>query len=361
MLCIEQLKVNSVRNLGEFSIEPAPKLNFFYGPNASGKTSVLECIYLLSRIKSFRSKRINDVVSRGQEKLQVFARGLNQGKAFTVGVEKGRGITGIKYDGEIIQTASEQARRLPVYILTPDHHILFTGTPKDRRHWLDWSLFHVKQHYILVWKSYHRALRHRNALLKTQRATNSSELPGWEKLMAEEAVKLDAMRKEYISGLNQFLNEIHLPFVLSGLGLVEYLNHAYEKRDLSLLLAENRQDDIKRGYTSLGPHRTDISFSYNDFNVAKHLSRGQTKLFGAALVSSQIEILKKNDIDAMLLVDDLDAELDEESTKKMFELLLANNIQTFVSSLSKPDWFDIKKGSHALFHVKHGNVEKMVE
>jgi DNA replication and repair protein RecF len=361
MLCLEKLQAKTVRNLGDFTIEPSPKLNFFYGSNASGKTSVLECIYLLSRIKSFRSKRISDVVSKGQKKLQVFAKGQNQGKAFSVGVEKGRGITGIKYDGEVIQTASEQARRLPMYVLTPDHHILFTGTPKDRRHWLDWSLFHVKQEYMSTWKSYHRALRHRNALLKIDRIIDSSELTGWEKTMDEQATKIDLMRKEYISDLNRFLNEMHLPFVLSGKGLIEYSNNSYGKQNLVSLLAENRQEDIKRGYTSLGPHRTDISFYYDDFIVAKHLSRGQTKLFGAALVSSQIEILKKAEIDAIVLVDDLDAELDESSSKKMLKLLLANNIQTFVSSLTKPKWLHQENGKHSLFHVKHGKVEKMVE
>ncbi len=361
MLCIEHLQVYSVRNLGEICIEPAQKLNFFFGPNASGKTSVLECFYLLSRIKSFRSKRINDVISRGQQKLQVFARGVSQGRVFTVGIEKGRGITGIKYNGELIQTASELARRLPVYILTPDHHILFSGTPKDRRHWLDWSLFHVEQNYILVWKSYHRALRHRNALLKTQRIGNNSELFGWEKLMSDEAVKLDEMREKYISNLNKFLNEIHLPFVLSGVGLIEYLNTPYKNQDLGSLLAESRQDDVKRGYTSIGPHRTDVSFSFNEFNVAKHLSRGQTKLFGAALVSAQIEVLKKADIDALMLVDDLDAELDQDSSRKMFDLLVANNIQTFVSSLTRPEWLETEKKDNALFHVEHGKVERVVE
>ncbi len=361
MLCIEELKGLSVRNLGEFSIEPAPKLNFFYGPNASGKTSVLECVYLLSRIKSFRSKRINDVVTKGKEKLQVFARGKKEGKAFYVGVEKGRGITGIKYDGEIIHTASEQAKRLPIYILTPDHHVLFTGTPKERRHWLDWSLFHVEQNYIEVWKSYHRALRHRNALLKTDRAIHSSELKGWEKLMADETGKIDLMRKDYLSGLNQYLNNTHLPFVLSGEGRVEYLNNSYKNESLVLLLEESRKEDIIRGYTNIGPHRTDVSFSYDDFNVAKHLSRGQTKLFGAALVSSQVAMLKKAEIDAMVLVDDLDAELDEESSVKMLNLLLANDSQTFVSSLTKPAWLKQEKDKHAVFHVKHGKVEKMIE
>ena len=361
MLCIKQLNVSSVRNLNELSIEPASKINFIYGANASGKTSVLECIYLLSRIKSFRSKRINDVVCRGTEKLQVFAKGQNLGKDFTVGIEKGRGITVIKYNGEIIKTASEQARKLPVYILTPDHHVLFTGTPKDRRHWLDWSLFHVEQNYMPIWKSYHRALRHRNVLLKSERNLSSQELKGWETLMAEEASKIDLMRKQYIKKLNSYLNNEYLAFVLSGKGLVKYQNESYKDQELSILLAENRLDDVKRGYTGIGPHRVDISFSYDDFNVAKHLSRGQIKLFGSAVISSQVRILEEAGIDAIMLVDDLDAELDEGSSKKMLRLLKNNNIQTFVSSLTRPPEFDVDDKENALFHMKHGKVEKMVE
>ena len=361
MLCIEQLRGKAVRNLGELELNPAPKLNFFYGANASGKTSVLECIYLLSRIKSFRSKRINDVVARGEEKLQVYAKGRINKNGFSVGVEKGRGITAIKFNGEVIQTASEQARRLPVYVLTPDHHILFTGTPKDRRHWLDWSLFHVEQDYLLVWKNYHRALRHRNALLKSEQLKVSVELIGWEKLMSEEAKKIDGLREKYLLNLNKLMCDSYLNHVMPGTSQIDYLNLSYRDQDLAGLLAQNRRADIKRGYTGVGPHRTDIVFNYDDFNVAKHLSRGQTKLFGAALVSSQINILKKTGLDPIVLVDDLDAELDEDSSRNMFDLLLVNDVQTFVSSLTKPAWFESEKNSHALFHVEHGKVKKMIE
>jgi DNA replication and repair protein RecF len=361
MLYIEQLNACSIRNLGEFSIEPSQKLNFFYGPNASGKTSILESIYLLSRIKSFRSKRINDVISRGESKLQVFARGVNRGNSFSVGVEKGHGVTKIKFDGELIQTASEQAKLLPVYILTPDHHNLFTGTPKDRRHWLDWSLFHVEQKYMVVWKGYHKALRHRNALLKSERRTNPSEIIGWERLMGEEAVKIDDMRNRYISDLNKLLNEKHAPHVLSGVAKINYLNENYKGQDLCELLAIGRNDDEKRGYTNLGPHRVDISFSYEDYNVAKHLSRGQSKLFSAALVSSQVDKLKELGKDAMVLVDDLDAELDQDSSRKILALLLANNTQTFVSSLTRPEWADHENEFNSMFHVEHGKIQKMLE
>ena len=361
MLYIEQLNACSIRNLEEICIEPSKRVNFFYGPNASGKTSILESIYLLSRVKSFRSKRINDVISRDKNKLLVFAKGLKEGKGFTVGIEKGHGITRIKFDGDVIQTASEQAKLLPVYILMPDHYVLYTGTPKDRRHWLDWSLFHVEQNYISVWKSYHKALRHRNALLKLERNINVSEIAGWERLMADEAAKIDAMREAYIGDLNNLLNEKHVPYVLSGKVNIRYLNENYKNEDLSSLLAENRPEDIKRGYTNLGPHRTDISFSFDDFNVAKHLSRGQTKLFSAALMSSQVDKVKMSGKDAMVLVDDLDAELDEESSKKLLGLLLVNNVQTFISSLVRPEWLLQEKSDDSMFHVKHGCINKVLE
>jgi DNA replication and repair protein RecF len=361
MFYIEQLNACSIRNLTEFSIEPSPKLNFFYGPNASGKTSILECVYLLSRIKSFRSKRINDVITRGETKLNVFAKGKNNENSFSVGVEKGYGITKIRFDGEAIQTASEQAKLLPVYILTPDHHILYTGTPKDRRHWLDWSLFHVEHNYIAIWKSYHRALRHRNALLKSDRAINSSEIDGWEKRMCEEAMKIDEMRMSYLTDLNNLLNDLYIPKVLNGNASIKYLNESYAARDLKELLSKNRADDIKRGYTNFGPHRTDVSFSYETFNVAKHLSRGQTKLFSAALISSQIDKLRKSGKKSIVLVDDLDAELDKVSSIKLLGMLSQNNTQTFVSSLSPPEWVRQDKDVHGMFHVKHGNIKKVVE
>ena len=358
---IEQLNARSVRNLGDFRIEPSQKLNFFYGPNASGKTSILESIYLLSRIRSFRSRRINDVITYGESKLQVFAKGKKKGNPFSVGIEKGHGITKIRFDGESIKTASEQAKLLPVYILTPNHDTLFTGPPKTRRHWLDWSLFHVEQKYMSVWKGYHLALRHRNALLKNERRINPIEISSWERLMGQEATKIDLMRNTYVSDLNKLLNEKHAAYVLPGPVKINYLNDSYKNFNLSDLLAAGRNEDEKRGYTNLGPHLSNVSFSYEDYNITNHLSRGQTKLFSAALVSSQVNKLKELGNNAVVLVDDLGAELDVDSSKKMLDLLLANDTQTFVSSLSCPEWIAQEHEGCGVFHVKHGKIQKMVE
>jgi len=359
MLYIEELTGSSVRNLKKFNIKTNPLLNFFYGANASGKTSILESIYLLSRLKSFRSKRITDVITKGDTSLLVSAKGKQKDKLFSVGVEKGRGITRIKFNNKKVKTASEQVKKLPIYLLTPEHNILFIGSPRERRRWMDWSLFHVEQTYLETWKNYHRALRHRNILLKDMRFDNSSEVIAWEKQITQEAEKIDFMREKYIGELNTTLNKKHLPAVLPGDARIVYLKNDYGKKGLADMLIKNRKNDAKKGYTSFGPHRSDVLFYYQDIKVEKHLSRGQIKLFAASLVSAQLEKLKKKGGTPIMLVDDLSAELDEKASEKMLSLLLANKIQTFVTSIKPPKKQKRLNENIAVFHVKHGAIKNV--
>ncbi len=358
---LQQLQAQGLRSFSECELSFSPGINVIYGDNGAGKTSILEGISVLSSGKSFRTSKVSNIITNGQAELVLFGEVSNLEQIIHLGAQIGPGLKELRLNREKVNKWSELAKNLPVLELHPESYLLITGGPVERRKFLNWGMFHVEQNYIAIWKSYYRALRHRNALLKSERSFNSSELTGWEKLIAEEARKIDGMRDNYINKLNQILNDKYLSYVLSGTGAVKYLNENYRNEDLCQLLLENRDNDIKRGYTSIGPHRVDISFVYEDFNVAKHLSRGQTKLFGAAVMSSQVDILKSSGLDALILVDDLDAELDETSSKKMFELLQENNVQTFVSSLTKPPWINSEDKESAVFHVKHGEVEKMVE
>ncbi len=357
MLLIEELKASAVRNLNNFNIKPAQKLNYFYGPNASGKTSVLELIYLLSHAKSFRSRRIYDVIRQGERCLSVFAQGKNQLSSFNLGIEKGYGLTRLKRNGENILTASELAKTLPVFLLTPEHYQLFQAGPKQRRHWLDWSLFHVKHTYLDSWKNYHKALRHRNAIIKSSDQTNWAGAQSWEKIMSEEAQKIDQDRLNYLQELSQELSDNQLNIVLTGTASIHYKNSC-SGDELFNKLVETRREDSVRGYTADGPHRADVVFEYDNFNVAKHLSRGQVKLFGAALISAQVTILKNLAIYPLMLVDDIDAELDSQATKRILRLLKNNDIQTFITSLEKHADVESEPDVNEVFHVEHGCVNK---
>ncbi len=358
MLHLSRLKASSVRLFDSFDIQIAPKINYFFGANASGKTSVLETIYLLSRVKSFRSSRINNVIKRGDKTLSVYAEGSNSQQQFRAGLEKGYGVLQLKYNNEAVLTASEQAKLFPVFLLAPDHNMLFYSGPKQRRHWLDWSLFHVEQHYLDAWKKYFKAVRQRNSLLKRFPDISSSQIKGWELLIAEGAKRIDEIRQEYIQQLNSLMNESFLPKVLHEKTSIDYTNSMFGEELLRQLI-QNRADDANKGYTSIGPHRAEIVFRYSDTDIAKLMSRGQIKLYGAALISAQIELLKMHNIGAILLVDDVDAELDIESTEKVMRLFKENNIQTFISSLSKTNNLTLENHEDALFHVEQGKVERI--
>ena len=357
MLQISRLKAQSIRILDNLDINTAPGINYFYGPNASGKTSVLETVYLLSRVKSFRSSRIGSVVRNGHKTLTIFAEGRRDNTLFRAGLEKGHGSLELRYNDQPIQTASSLARLFPVFLIAPDHNLLFYGGPKNRRHWLDWSLFHVKQDYIDVWKNYIKAVRQRNILLKQVSTISEKEIGGWERVIAEESVKVDETRKNYITAINTLMNDEYLPKVLSGATQIVY-SQSCQGDELAEYLAKHRADDARKGYTSAGPHRADIKFFFQDAEISKLMSRGQLKLYGAALVSSQISLLKSKGGSGLLLVDDIDAELDLDSTKKILALLLENKVQTFISSLSESvelgDWQE----QNALFHVKQGVVTR---
>ena len=358
MLLLRELGAKSIRNLAEFRLEPASGLNFFYGPNASGKTSVLETVYLLSRLKSFRGRRISDVIRKGCDSLQVYAKGCDDGTPFTAGIEKGRGLTRLRFNGQPVKTASEQAKRLPVFLLLPDHQRLYIGPPRERRRWLDWSLFHVEQDYIRAWTSYHRALRQRNVLLKSSLKAGAEALEGWERCMGIEAMKIDRARANYLAEVNLHMNQCLLPKVVDGEAEIAYIKGDYETDRFADHLAGNRDSDQRRGYTGAGPHQADVSFCLNGDSVARHLSRGQIKLFGGALISAQLQRLKDQRISALLLVDDLDAELDPDSSRRMLDMLLQNEAQTFISLLKLQDWTPLQAGLNTAFHVKQGVIRR---
>ena len=355
MKFIEEIKATSVRNLTDFHISPSSKLNYLFGENASGKTSVLETIYLLSRGKSFRSKRICNVITRGKTSLSIYATGRNAGSMFTLGIEKRYGYTRLRRNGESVNAASEQAKALPVLLHTPEYYRLFQEGPKFRRHWLDWSLFHVEPDYLDTWKSYHKALRHRNAILKHYGQSSENELSGWEKIMGDEAQKIDQDRLDYIQKLMSELLDNQLPKLLQGSYRICYEN-SVAGDNLIETLASQRGQDRQRGFTMQGPHRADILFETDGLAVAKHLSRGQSKLFGAALVSAQIQLLKQRKIFPVMLVDDIDSELDDTSYSEMLSLLKRNEVQTFITSLRRNETVCDAAGENILFHVKHGQV-----
>lgn len=348
------LRVKNVRNIKSVNIEPNPGINLFTGPNGSGKTALLEAVHVLARARSFRTPRIKEVIQRKQELLQVSAEVLSsQQQKSPTGIEKTYGQTTIKFNGKAVKTVSEQAKNIPLVFVTPDSQVLITGSPKDRRHWLDWAMFHVEQEYIFLWRKYQTALRNRNNLLKDE--GTDSQLLVWEKIMIESAGKLSVYRQSFIEILQGFFEQALLD-VFPAESKVELYDGSPSKVSLEDYLFEGRVVDRKLGYTRFGPHKADLRFLNGDEQVSKVFSRGQIKRYVLALqVSLARSFEKLNKETPVLLIDEYSAELDEEARIEVLTQLKEYKGQVFLTAVEISKVLDILAGSK-VFHVERGNV-----
>lgn len=353
-----KLDINDVRNLSELSLPCHPRFNIISGKNAAGKTAILESIHLLARVSSFRTPRISDVIQHGKNNLSVTALIKDkEDRQIITGIEKGRRSTQIKFNGNKVLKRSEQARNLPVITITTESHRLLYGTPRERRHWLDWSMFHVEQGYMQNWHDYHYALRQRNALLRT--TLDKKQYEGWEETLAKKAVKLRKARGEYVARISELLKET---INTNSANITINLHSAEEdENQIRAGLAQQRKSDAAAGHTQNGPHREDIIFTVNDREAGKVLSRGEGKqLVMFLLVVQAEEYRRRTGRTPLLLVDDLPSELDEAAREKVLNMLEKQNQQLFITT-TNTDLLDLKGLPHTVFHVEHGKLVKVVE
>ncbi len=356
---INSLRIKHFRNLTDVSLAPSPGLNVVTGPNASGKTALLEAIYLLGRGRSFRTHRVRELIQHHQPALQVTARlQTTRDQLVPVGAERDQRQLTLRYNARPVRNLSEHARRLPLVLITPDSHELVAGVPAQRRRWLDWALFHVEPDYLSCWQACFHALRQRNSLLKHRAA--DAQLESWEQVLAQQTAYLDSYRRHFIEHLEQRFREI-IPGLLPGEAAIGYLPGRDDEREYRELLRQSRVTDRERGFTQSGPHRGDLRLNQSGAGVRANLSRGQTKLYIAALMLAYAAVLTDNGLQPLILVDDLPAELDDQARQRFMSALAAAHTQTFVTAieygqLSLDDW-----PAATLFHVEQGCRQEVVQ
>ena len=156
------LKVSNVRNLKEVEISPATQINILYGANASGKTSLLESIYLLSRGKSFRTQHIKNIINDKSTTLSISSHvSHSAGQNTSLGIEHRDGQLRMKAEGALLKRASDLASYLPLVVIHRECHQILNLGPRYRRRFLDWGVFHVEPSFLPVWRRYVRALKQR--------------------------------------------------------------------------------------------------------------------------------------------------------------------------------------------------------
>jgi len=356
-MALLQLDIQHLRNIEHTNLSFSPGINLIVGPNASGKTSLLEAISLICQGRSFRTTRIDQLIQHTQKGLLTVGQlNLNDEKQ-TIGLSREEKKTRVKINGQYILRTTELAGRIPLFILIPESHELLDSGPKMRRQYLDWGVFHVEHQYLDVWKKYHRILRQRNSSLR--RKLPKQEIQAWDSPLADMAEKLHGFRRHYLDKLGP-----QLAFYGEKLiGEVPNFDY-YPGWDISgnaanyrTQLAEGFATDYERGFSRLGPHRADIKIKTGGKAVQTVFSRGQQKLLICAMTLAQ---LKQHPQESILLVDDLPAELDPERRVLLMDALNDSGAQVFVTA-TEPNLLDLTVWTDKkMFHVKHGSFQEVV-
>ena len=360
-MSLNRITVTGVRNLQPVTLLPSPRINILYGDNGSGKTSVLEAIHMLGLARSFRSARLNPVISHEQQTCTVFGEvASSAAESFSaLGVSRQRdGESRIRINGQNVKSATELADALPLQLINPDSFRLLEGAPKLRRQFMDWGVFHVEPRFIGAWQRLQQALRQRNSWLRHGTLDGPAQA-AWSRELALASEEIDGYRRAYIQALRPVFEETLQALVhLDGLQLSYY--RGWDKsRTLAEVLASSIDRDRAMGHTQAGPQRADLRLRLGSHNAADILSRGQQKLVVCALRVAQGHLVSEAKRgQCIYLVDDLPSELDEQHRRALCALLEKLNCQVFItcvdSTVLQEGWLPDTPVS--MFHVEHGLV-----
>ncbi len=351
-MSIDWLSIRGLRNLEAVELHPGFGINWLYGDNGAGKTSVLEAIHLLARGRSFRTGTISGVIQHGCEALSVVAR---RADGCTLGVERRAKAWRGRVDGRDCQRVSEFAARLPLVLIEPDSHRLVDGGPDQRRQYLDWLLFHVEHSYLGTWQRYARVLRQRNAALKAGADDRVLDALDPEFVRAGEAInRLRTAQAERIGRLAVELVDT-LGFALPGALAFRYRPGHPADTGLAAAVAESRAMERERGFSRCGPHRGELVLTCGGYPAASEMSRGQQKLLAIVLQLAGLDLLAgRADSPPLLLLDDPVSELDQRHLDQLLGWLQSRQVQSWVTATTPGH------DGMAMFHVEQGAIRAML-
>ncbi|RYZ73625.1 MAG: DNA replication/repair protein RecF [Lysobacteraceae bacterium] len=356
---VTRLTASGLRRFQSVAIEPAPGLNLVTGDNGAGKTSLLEALHLMAYGRSFRGRVRDGLVRTGAEAVEVFVEWQEgeEGRRRRAGLRHtGQAWTG-RLDGQAVTQLGELCAALAVVSFEPGSHALVTGGGEPRRRFMDWGLFHVEPLFLPLWRRYGRALKQRNALLKS--GAGGSQLDAWDHELADAGEPLSRHRQQYLQQLQSRLQDVAGALAPAlGVAHLDYLS-GWRSADMSLadalLLARDR--DRALGYTTVGPHRADWRIDYAAHPNREALSRGQAKLSAlSALLAQAEDYAERRGEWPIIALDDLSSELDRQHQGRVLGRLRGSGAQLFITGTEPPAALQALDLPVARFHVEHGQV-----
>lgn len=332
---LTSLQVRHVRTHKNYSLPISPKVTLITGANGSGKTSLLEAIYIALQGSSFKGSD-TEILRQGAPWYRITAKFEDDIKR-TVKFDPSRANG--KKQFEVNNKTSYRlafAQKYPVVLFEPDELRLISGSPTRRRLFLDRFISQFDPEYTVSLRRYERALKQRNSLLKS--GSNKNNLFAWDVSLSKYGAYIIERRVVLIEKLRPELEKVYKDIAHSSDTVTIHHSEQYKGSIEQKLLSELHQNtgrDTALGYTSVGPHRHDVLFTLNGVPAASAASRGEVRTAVLALKFLEVDILgSTTNKDPIILLDDVFSELDEARQTALMERF--SNYQTIITSVTSP-------------------------
>ncbi len=352
-MTIRELELTNFRSYEHGRFELHPAVTLVVGPNASGKTNLLESMYVLASTKSFRA-RDRDLVRHEQDHFRVVGRG--QEVEYALGLSVAGTASGglekrITHDG-VKRTLVGHVGQIQVTLFEPTDLELVAGPPEGRRRYLDFILCQTDRRYLKTLQTYRRVLKQRNALLEGLEINRIREQTfAWDLKLAELALEIYERRQALLDVLNAALPDLYADIAGEHVELgLEYLpsvtGGAYGDMFLEAL-GRNLMRDLGAGFTTIGPHREDFTVHFKNNDITAVASRGETRTVVLALKLAEVGYSEaQTNLRPILLLDDVFSELDRNRRGYLLERL--RDHQTVITTTDADAVIREIHGSHAV-------------
>ncbi|MFK5983887.1 MAG: DNA replication and repair protein RecF [Pseudomonadota bacterium] len=370
-MSIVSISIQNFKLLRDVKLKFCSGINIFYGLNGSGKTSLLEVLFFLSRGKSFKQNISNRLITIGSDQFIIFGL-ISQNSHIGISKSLSENLR-IKYDNKFILSSFILSKSIILQILNPDSYLLIDSGPSIRRKFMDWLVFHVKHNLYIQWKRYRLIIKNRNKALKSK--LSKSEIRIWDHELTQLTNLLSENRQNYIDILNLKLKIYKNKYLFNFDICIEYYPGWNIKDSYTSILDNNFNKDFKFGFTQYGLHKADfilkININNNFYLLKDYLSNGQKKYIAMFIYILQMIIYKENIdeyfIKPLLLIDDITSELDTLHSDLLLSLIAELDLQIFFTLLQTTENMQLisqfknsqkLKKEVKLFHVKHGEINE---
>ncbi len=341
-LVVTRLSLRDFRSYTEVEIEPDPTLTVLVGPNAAGKTNVVEALQLVTAGDSFRKPQWSELVRWGASEASVSLRAEGQGRVLETSLVVGQaGRRVYRVNGKVRRRVSEVAGIIPCVVFTPDDLRMVKDSADRRRGAIDSVGDQLSPAYLSVRMAYERIVRQRNALLK-EPSPDSDVLTALTERLAVEGAAFMGHRHRLFDRVSSKLSEVY-ETLARGEKLTATYVPSWSRGDDSVS-AEDPADSIRealsrvaaeekaRGLTLVGPHRDEVVFSVNGREARAFASQGQTRTIALAWKLAEVAVITDIAGQApVLLLDDVMSELDE-TRRHALASFVGEAAQTFVTT-----------------------------